>query len=206
MASFFQPSITRRSLRSKEAGGALLPHLPSAAAHPPPNRRSPSPPPRAFPASSKYLLAPALRLASSVYASYNGARHFFYRQGLLRQLGLPSPVISIGEGAVGLADDVLKCCRWGRLAASRYEPLLLPQWRVRMRREPAARPPPPAPPPNRAGNLTNGGTGKTPFVEFLARHYASTVHKMPTLVLQVRLACVPCCVADTCIGTDVLPG
>jgi hypothetical protein len=35
------------------------------------------------------------------------------------------------------------------------------------------------------GNLTNGGTGKTPFVEFLARHYTS-VHKMPTMILQAR--------------------
>ncbi|EFN57145.1 hypothetical protein CHLNCDRAFT_57362 [Chlorella variabilis] len=82
----------------------------------------------AFPASSKYVLAPALRLLAALYASYHSTRHFFYRQGMLRPLGLPCPVISIG-------------------------------------------------------NLTNGGTGKTPFVEFLARHYVS-VHKMPTMVLQ----------------------
>jgi tetraacyldisaccharide-1-P 4'-kinase len=43
----------------------------------------------------------------------------------------------------------------------------------------------------------NGGTGKTPCVEYLARHYV-TKHKMPTMVLQVRDA-VPsagCCPVD----------
>ena len=35
------------------------------------------------------------------------------------------------------------------------------------------------------GNLTNGGTGKTPFVEYLSRHYA-LAHRMPTMILQVR--------------------
>lgn len=99
--------------------------------HPPP----PLPPAplatrRTFPATSKYLLAPTLRLLASLYATYNGARHFFYRQGVLRSLGLPCPVISIG-------------------------------------------------------NLTNGGTGKTPFVEYLSRHY-SLSHRMPTMILQVR--------------------
>lgn len=100
--------------------------------HPPLPPPPPPPPParRTFPASSKYLLAPTLRLLSSLYASYNGARHFFYRQGLLRSLGLPCPVVSIG-------------------------------------------------------NLTNGGTGKTPFVEYLSRHYALS-HRMPTMILQVR--------------------
>ncbi|PSC77006.1 dolichol-phosphate mannosyltransferase subunit 1 [Micractinium conductrix] len=83
---------------------------------------------KSFPASSKYLVAPALRVMASVYASWNSTRNFFYRQGVLRSLGLPCPVISIG-------------------------------------------------------NLTNGGTGKTPFVEFLARHYMQ-VHRMPTMVLQ----------------------
>ncbi|KAI7843434.1 hypothetical protein COHA_002912 [Chlorella ohadii] len=83
---------------------------------------------KTFPASSKYLLAPTLRLLASLYATYNGARHFFYRQGVLRSLGLPCPVISIG-------------------------------------------------------NLTNGGTGKTPFVEYLSRHYALS-HRMPTMILQ----------------------
>lgn len=99
--------------------------------HPPP---PPPPAPlatrRTFPATSKYLLAPTLRLLASLYATYNGARHFFYRQGVLRSLGLPCPVISIG-------------------------------------------------------NLTNGGTGKTPFVEYLSRHY-SLSHRMPTMILQVR--------------------
>lgn len=93
--------------------------------------RCPLPRRRSFPASSKYVLAPALRVLAAVYASYNSSRHFFYRQGMLRPLGLPCPVISIG-------------------------------------------------------NLTNGGTGKTPFVEYLARHYVS-VHRMPTMVLQARL-------------------
>lgn len=83
---------------------------------------------KTFPASSKYLVAPALRAAASAYASWHSARNFFYRQGVLRSLGLPCPVISIG-------------------------------------------------------NLTNGGTGKTPFVEFLARHYCQA-HRMPTMVLQ----------------------
>lgn len=33
------------------------------------------------------------------------------------------------------------------------------------------------------GNLTNGGTGKTPFVEYLARSYLQT-HRLPSLILQ----------------------
>ena len=37
------------------------------------------------------------------------------------------------------------------------------------------------------GNLTSGGTGKTPFVEFLARWYCQQA-RMPTMVLQVRVA------------------
>ncbi|KAL4425261.1 hypothetical protein ABPG75_009277 [Micractinium tetrahymenae] len=83
---------------------------------------------KSFPASDKFLVAPALRVAAGLYATWHSARHFFYRQGVLRSLGLPCPVISIG-------------------------------------------------------NLTNGGTGKTPFVEFLARHYTQA-HRMPTMILQ----------------------
>lgn len=83
---------------------------------------------KSFPASDKFLIAPALRVAAGLYATWHSARHFFYRQGVLRSLGLPCPVISIG-------------------------------------------------------NLTNGGTGKTPFVEFLARHYTQA-HRMPTMILQ----------------------
>lgn len=33
------------------------------------------------------------------------------------------------------------------------------------------------------GNLTNGGTGKTPFVEYLARNYLRS-HRFPSLILQ----------------------
>ena len=118
---------------------------------------------RTFPASSKYLLAPTLRLLASLYATYNGARHFFYRQGVLRSLGLPCPVISIG-------------------------------------------------------NLTVGGTGKTPFVEYLSRHYALS-HRMPTMILQVGAAaahsavgawetgtCCCCCSSSSCsCGRVLLP-
>ena len=96
---------------------------------------------RLFPPSSRFVIAPALRALSVAYELGHSARNFFYRQGLLRSLGLPCPVISIG-------------------------------------------------------NLTNGGTGKTPFVEFLARHFVS-VHRMPTMVLQVcacACACAVCCV------------
>ncbi|KAI3434976.1 hypothetical protein D9Q98_003028 [Chlorella vulgaris] len=84
---------------------------------------------KTFPASSKYLLAPALRVLAAMYGSYSSTRRFFYRQGMLSPLGLPCPVICIGTF-----------------------------------------------------NL-NGGTGKTPCVEYLARHYV-TKHKMPTMVLQ----------------------
>jgi len=56
---------------------------------------------RSFPASDKFLIAPTLRLLSTLYASWSSTRHFFYRQGLLRSLGLPCPVISIGGWAAG---------------------------------------------------------------------------------------------------------
>ena len=92
------------------------------------------------------LLAPALRLAAAAYASYNSTRHFLYRQGILRSLGLPCPVISIG-------------------------------------------------------NLTNGGTGKTPFVEYLARHYGS-VHKMPTMILQVCAAAAVAVWLRGCVAAE----
>lgn len=71
--------------------------------------------------TSRYLLAPALSLLASLYAATQATQNFLYRQGLLWQTSLPSPVVSIG-------------------------------------------------------NLTNGGTGKTPFVEYLARSYLES-HK-----------------------------
>ena len=78
-------------LRGCAAGDVRAPQLAAVLLCPelPRRRRRPPPPVRrllrprpcsAFPASSKYLLAPALRALASLYASYNGARHFFYRQ------------------------------------------------------------------------------------------------------------------------------
>jgi hypothetical protein len=93
--------------------------------------RSPSnrPQRRSLPASSRFLLAPALRAAAAGYAAAGATRKWLYRQGLLRPTGLPCPVLSIG-------------------------------------------------------NLTAGGTGKTPFVEYLARHYMR-VQRLPAMVLQM---------------------
>jgi len=63
-------------------------------------------------------------------------------------------------------------------------PVSLPSSRPCIHATALAWDPAPSPP---AGNLTNGGTGKTPFVEYLARHYVQA-HRMPTMVLQVGLA------------------
>eukprot|EP00887_Chlorella_sp_A99_P003699 scaffold7.g3699.t1 len=83
---------------------------------------------KSLPPSSRYLLAPALRLLAAAYAAGSGTRRWLYRHGILSPALLPAPVVSIG-------------------------------------------------------NLTHGGTGKTPFVEFLARHYA-TQHRLSSMILQ----------------------
>lgn len=89
-----QPGCRRRAL---SAAGALRARLAANRRRPPLTAPATRPPRRSFPASSRYLLAPALRVASSAYSLYHATRHFLYRQGLLRSLGLPCPVISIGN-------------------------------------------------------------------------------------------------------------
>ena len=52
---------------------------------------------RSLPASSRYLLAPALRVMAAIYAAGSATRRFAYRHGLLSASALPAAVISIGN-------------------------------------------------------------------------------------------------------------
>lgn len=232
----------------------LLPHaverslLPPHPASPPPRR--PAATFRSFPATDKFLIAPALRLAAGLYATWHSTRHFFYRQasrcrgshpadGRTRRGPLPpgSPSATLMPEPVARpaarrrGRDSMDACQLHDAACPALRPrrrcagraalarIAVPghlhrQPHKRRHRRGAAGGPPasaaaaaarlgvaaaaaaaaaaalPAGSPNGAWPSCDGAAGKTPFVEFLARHYTQ-VHRMPTMVLQVGARWAP---------------